>query len=55
MMGTGLSITHNYAIDDGILDGFLLDTVDLASIKGAVDRFFSHQIRRCQSILSPGT
>ena len=43
MMGTGLSITHNYAIDDGLSDGFVLDTVDLSSIKGAVDRFFSRQ------------
>jgi diacylglycerol kinase (ATP) len=39
MMGTGLSITHEYAIDDGLLDVFVLDTENLATIKGAVDRF----------------
>jgi len=40
MMGTGLSITGTYAIDDGLLDAFILDTADLQSIKGAADRFF---------------
>ena len=40
MMGSGMSITDKYAIDDGLLDAFLLDAGDLKTMSGAVDRFF---------------
>ena len=40
MMGTGLSITDKYAIDDGLLDAFMLNTKSLDTLKGASDRFF---------------
>lgn len=40
MMGTGLSITDKYAIDDGLLDAFMLNSNDLRTLKGASDRFF---------------
>jgi diacylglycerol kinase (ATP) len=39
MMGTGLSITSKYAIDDGLLDAFVLDTKNLSTIKSAAERF----------------
>jgi diacylglycerol kinase (ATP) len=39
MMGTGLRITHTYAIDDGLLDCFVVDTASLASIRAAGARF----------------
>ena len=39
MMGTGLSITDKYAVDDGLLDAFILDAGDLKTMSGAVDRF----------------
>ena len=39
MMGTGLQITHSYAIDDGLLDCFLLDPQNLDSIAAAAVRF----------------
>jgi diacylglycerol kinase family enzyme len=39
MMGTGLSITQKYAIDDGLLDAFVLDTKNLATIRSAAARF----------------
>ena len=39
MMGTGLKITSNYAIDDGLLDAFVLNAKDLATLKAAAERF----------------
>jgi YegS/Rv2252/BmrU family lipid kinase len=39
MTGSGFAITHGYAVDDGLLDAFVLDSEDLATISGAVDRF----------------
>jgi len=39
MMGTGFSITHTYAIDDGLLDAFLLNTAARETISAAVNRF----------------
>ena len=39
MMGTGLKITTNYAIDDGLLDAFVLNAKDLATLKSAAERF----------------
>ena len=39
MMGTGLQITHSYAIDDGLLDCFRIDQHDYATIAAAAIRF----------------
>jgi diacylglycerol kinase (ATP) len=39
MMGTGFSITHNYAIDDGLLDIFLLDKANIETMSAAASRF----------------
>ena len=39
MMGTGFSITHTYAIDDGLLDAFVLNTEARETLSAAVDRF----------------
>ncbi len=39
MTGSGFAVTHDYAVDDGLLDAFVLDSEDLATISGAVDRF----------------
>ena len=41
MMGTGFSITHNYAIDDGSLDVFLLDKANVETISAAASRFLN--------------
>ena len=57
MMGTGLSVTHDYAIDDGLLDAFFIDTENMRTISGAVDRFLnlktsaaSENIIQCKTI-----
>ena len=39
MMGTGLRMTHTYAVDDGLLDCFIVDVHDLASLMAAAERF----------------
>ena len=39
MMGTGLRITHSYAVDDGLLDCFRIDQHDYATIAAAAIRF----------------
>lgn len=39
MMGTGLRITHTYAIDDGLLDCFVVDARDFDTLKAAAERF----------------
>ena len=39
MMGTGFSITHTYAIDDGLLDAFVLNSEARETLSAAVDRF----------------
>ena len=57
MMGTGLRITHSYAIDDGLLDAFLIDKHSLATMATAVIRFLDLPMaearrfhRQCRSI-----
>jgi diacylglycerol kinase (ATP) len=57
MMGTGLSVTHDYSIDDGLLDAYFLDTKNMRTITGAVDRFLnlktsaaSENIVQCKTI-----
>ena len=39
MMGTGFSITNSYAVDDGLLDVFLMNQESKETITAAVDRF----------------
>ena len=39
MMGTGLRITHSYAVDDGLLDCFLIDRHAYATMAAAAIRF----------------
>jgi YegS/Rv2252/BmrU family lipid kinase len=39
MTGKGLAITHDYAIDDGLLDAFILDTGNLETMRAAAARF----------------
>ena len=41
MMGTGLKITHTYAIDDGLLDCFAIDARSLDSVTAAAARFLA--------------
>jgi diacylglycerol kinase family enzyme len=41
MMGTGLSITHKYAIDDGYLDAYFLDRGNMDTLYAAGDRFLN--------------
>ncbi len=41
MMGTGLKITHTYAIDDGLLDCFAIDAHNLDSVTAAAARFLA--------------
>ncbi len=41
MMGTGLKITHTYAVDDGLLDCFAIDARSLDSITAAAARFLA--------------
>lgn len=57
MMGTGLRITHTYAIDDGLLDCFVVDKNSLDTIKAAAVRFLdlhtasaSRHFRQARSI-----
>jgi YegS/Rv2252/BmrU family lipid kinase len=57
MMGTGLRITHTYAIDDGLLDCFAVDRGNLETLVAAGARFLSLQVgaamrafRQCRSI-----
>ena len=38
MMGTGLKITNSYAVDDGLLDAFLIDTHAYATLAAAAIR-----------------
>ena len=41
MTGTGLSITHTYAIDDGLLDAFVMNAEVRETMSAAVDRFLN--------------
>jgi diacylglycerol kinase (ATP) len=41
MMGTGLKITYAYAIDDGLLDCFVVDPHNLDSVTAAAARFLT--------------
>ena len=41
MTGSGMSVTHNYAIDDGLLDAFLMNSEARETMKAAVDRFLN--------------
>ena len=57
MMGTGLSITQTYAVDDDLLDAFILDSENTETIKAAADRFMhlnteaaSKYYRQCREL-----
>ena len=39
MTGKGFKVTHTYAIDDGLLDAFILNAEARETITAAVDRF----------------
>ena len=41
MMGTGLKIEHNYSIDDGLLDCFVVDQANHDTLKAATERFLA--------------
>ncbi len=41
MMGTGLRITHAYAIDDGLLDCFVIDPHHRSTFTAAAERFLN--------------
>jgi diacylglycerol kinase (ATP) len=41
MMGTGLKVTHTYAVDDGLLDCFLLDNESHETMVAAAARFLN--------------
>ena len=41
MMGTGLQITHSYAVDDGLVDCFLIDKHDVGTMTAAAIRFLN--------------
>jgi YegS/Rv2252/BmrU family lipid kinase len=57
MMGTGLAITHAYAIDDGLLDAFAVDLENMETIYAAAERFLnintetaSKYYRQCREV-----
>ncbi len=57
MMGTGLQITHTYAVDDGLLDAFAIDSKTKATMVAAAERFLSlhtqtasRYMRQCKAI-----
>ena len=54
MMGTGFSITHTYAIDDGVLDAFFLDSSDLNTMAAATSRFFNLHTKKAQRYYRQG-
>ena len=54
MMGTGFSITHTYAIDDGVLDAFFLDSADLNTMAAATSRFFNLHTKKAQRYYRQG-
>ena len=41
MMGTGLRITHGYAVDDGLLDAFAIDAQAHDTMVAAASRFLA--------------
>ena len=45
MMGTGLRITHDYAVDDGLLDAFAIDGRTRDTIVAAASRFLDLHTR----------
>ena len=48
MMGSGFSIMKTYAIDDGLLDTFILDKEDSAAMVAAIDRFLKVDSERAR-------
>ena len=54
MMGTGFSITRTYAIDDGLLDAFFLDSANLETMRAATSRFFNLHTKKAQKYYRQG-
>lgn len=57
MMGTGLQITDTYAVDDGLLDAFMIDSRAADTLLAAAERFLtihseraSRYLRQCRSV-----
>ena len=57
MMGTGLRITHSYAVDDGLLDAFAIDGHMHSTMVAAAARFLdlhtasaSQYLRQCRTL-----
>lgn len=57
MMGSGLKITHTYAIDDGLLDAFVLDNNTRQTMAAAAERFLDlhtetagRYLRQCRKL-----
>jgi diacylglycerol kinase (ATP) len=57
MMGSGLKITHTYAVDDGLLDAFALDSQTGLTMAAAAERFLdlhtdtaSRYMRQCRRL-----
>jgi diacylglycerol kinase (ATP) len=57
MMGTGLQITHSYAVDDGLLDAFMIDNGTVGTMVSAAERLLdlpfggaSRYYRQCRII-----
>jgi YegS/Rv2252/BmrU family lipid kinase len=57
MMGTGLRITHSYAVDDGLLDAFAIDGRTHSTMVAAAARFLdlhtasaSQYLRQCRTL-----
>ena len=53
-MGTGFSITRTYAIDDGLLDAFFLDSANLETMGAATSRFFNLHTKKAQRYYRQG-
>ena len=54
MTGSGFAITHTYAIDDGLLDAFMLDTANLETMSAATSRFLHLDTERSRRFYRQG-
>ena len=54
MTGSGFAITHTYAIDDGVLDAFFLDSADLNTMAAATSRFLHLDTKKAHKYYRQG-
>ena len=54
MTGSGFAITHTYAIDDGLLDAFMLDRANLETMSAATSRFLHLDTKRAHKYYRQG-